>query len=61
MKFSRVFLNRLQGSASAADTVVVIDILRSFTVAAIRAAGAGFRFRAALHGRQLAELAVRRS
>lgn len=35
MKFSRVFLNRLQGSAGTADTVVVIDVLRSFTAAAV--------------------------
>lgn len=35
MKFSRLFLNRLQGEASTADTVVVIDVLRSFTTAAV--------------------------
>ena len=42
MKFSRVFLNRLQGFAGTADTVVVIDVLRSFTTAAVALAkGAG--------------------
>lgn len=35
MRFSRVFLNRLQTQAPAADTVVVIDVLRSFTSAAV--------------------------
>lgn len=35
MKFSRIFLNRLQNQASALDTVVVIDVLRSFTTAAV--------------------------
>ena len=35
MKFSRIFLNRLQNQADAADTVVVIDVLRSFTTAAV--------------------------
>lgn len=35
MKFSRVYLNRLQDQATARDTVVVIDVLRSFTSAAI--------------------------
>ncbi|MFZ2266919.1 MAG: 2-phosphosulfolactate phosphatase [Azonexus sp.] len=35
MKFSRVFLNRLQNEAIASDTVVVIDVLRSFTSAAV--------------------------
>ncbi|MDD2884892.1 MAG: 2-phosphosulfolactate phosphatase [Dechloromonas sp.] len=35
MKFSRVFLNRLQNQHFDADTVVVIDVLRSFTTAAI--------------------------
>jgi len=35
MKFSRVFLNRLQDFAGTADTVVVIDVLRSFTTAAV--------------------------
>jgi len=35
MKFSRVFLNRLQGETIPRDTVVVIDVLRSFTTAAI--------------------------
>ena len=35
MKFTRVFLNRLQGDTTPRDTVVVIDVLRSFTSAAI--------------------------
>lgn len=35
MKFSRFFLNRLQNQANPHDTVVVIDVLRSFTTAAI--------------------------
>ncbi len=35
MKFSRVFLNRLQDLPRASDTVVVIDVLRSFTTAAV--------------------------
>lgn len=35
MKFSRLFLNRLQNQPSAHDTVVVIDVLRSFTTAAV--------------------------
>ena len=35
MKFSRFFLNRLQDQASTNDTVVVIDVLRSFTTAAV--------------------------
>jgi len=35
MKFSRVFLNRLQNQPRPEDTVVVIDVLRSFTTAAI--------------------------
>lgn len=35
MKFSRIFLNRLQNQPRAADTVVVIDVLRSFTTAAV--------------------------
>ena len=35
MKFSRVFLNRLQNQPPAHDTVVVIDVLRSFTTAAV--------------------------
>jgi len=35
MQFSRLFLNRLDGQSSAADTVVVIDVLRSFTTAAV--------------------------
>jgi len=35
MKFSRIFLNRLQNLPRADDTVVVIDVLRSFTTAAV--------------------------
>lgn len=35
MKFSRVFLNRLQNQPQRQDTVVVIDVLRSFTTAAV--------------------------
>jgi 2-phosphosulfolactate phosphatase len=35
MKFSRLFLNRLQNPPKGRDTVVVIDVLRSFTTAAI--------------------------
>ena len=35
MKFSRIFLNRLQNQPVASDTVVVIDVLRSFTLAAV--------------------------
>ena len=35
MKFSRIFLNRLQNQPDAEDTVVVIDVLRSFTTAAV--------------------------
>ena len=35
MKFSRVFLNRLHNQPDASDTVVVIDVLRSFTTAAV--------------------------
>lgn len=35
MKFSRIFLNRLQNQAIPQDTVVVIDVLRSFTSAAV--------------------------
>jgi 2-phosphosulfolactate phosphatase len=35
MKFSRLFLNRLQDQPEAHDTVVVIDTLRSFTTAAV--------------------------
>lgn len=35
MKFSRIFLNRLQDQPTPTDTVVVIDVLRSFTSAAI--------------------------
>lgn len=35
MEFSRFYLNRLQNQASAEDTVVVIDVLRSFTTAAV--------------------------
>ena len=35
MRFSRLILNRLQDLPSADDTVVVIDVLRSFTTAAV--------------------------
>ena len=35
MRFSRIFLNRLQNQPIAKDTVVVIDVLRSFTTAAV--------------------------
>ncbi|HRE17401.1 MAG TPA: 2-phosphosulfolactate phosphatase [Rhodocyclaceae bacterium] len=35
MKFSRMYLNRLQEGPGASDTVVVIDVLRSFTTAAV--------------------------
>lgn len=35
MRFSRIFLNRLQNQPAARDTVVVIDVLRSFTTAAV--------------------------
>lgn len=35
MKFSRLFLNRLHNQPATADTVVVIDVLRSFTTAAV--------------------------
>ncbi|MCK6390368.1 MAG: 2-phosphosulfolactate phosphatase [Azonexus sp.] len=35
MNFSRIFLNRLQHLPETADTVVVIDVLRSFTTAAV--------------------------
>lgn len=35
MKFSRLFLNRLQNQLDTHDTVVVIDVLRSFTTAAV--------------------------
>jgi 2-phosphosulfolactate phosphatase len=35
MRFSRTFLNRLQNQPHAEDTVVVIDVLRSFTTAAV--------------------------
>lgn len=35
MRFSRLFLNRLQNLPTATDTVVVIDVLRSFTTAAV--------------------------
>ena len=41
MKFSRIYLNRLQTQVFTEDTVVVIDVLRSFTTAAVAlAAGA---------------------
>jgi 2-phosphosulfolactate phosphatase len=35
MKFSRIYLNRLQEQVAPQDTVVVIDVLRSFTTAAV--------------------------
>ncbi len=35
MRFSRLYLNRLQTPPAHADTVVVIDVLRSFTSAAV--------------------------
>lgn len=35
MKFSRIFFNRLTAHPVADDTVVVIDVLRSFTTAAV--------------------------
>ncbi|MBS1143060.1 MAG: 2-phosphosulfolactate phosphatase [Proteobacteria bacterium] len=35
MNFSRIYLNRLQSQPVASDTVVVIDVLRSFTTAAV--------------------------
>lgn len=35
MRFSRLFLNRPDLHSSTADTVVVIDVLRSFTTAAV--------------------------
>lgn len=35
MHFSRVFLNRLPATLPVADTVVVIDVLRSFTTSAV--------------------------
>ncbi len=35
MRFSRQFLNRLDQASTGADTVVVIDVLRSFTTTAV--------------------------
>jgi 2-phosphosulfolactate phosphatase len=35
MKFSRRFSNHLQNTPDSADTVVVVDVLRSFTTAAV--------------------------
>lgn len=35
MECSRLYLNRLQNQAAARDTAVVIDVLRSFTTAAV--------------------------
>jgi 2-phosphosulfolactate phosphatase len=35
MKFTRLYLNRLQNLPEVHDTVVVIDVLRSFTTAAV--------------------------
>jgi len=39
MYFSRLYLNRLRTETSHADTIVVIDVLRSFTTAAVALAG----------------------
>ena len=39
MKFSRRFSNRLHGEPVGADTVVVVDVLRSFTTAGVALAG----------------------
>lgn len=39
MHFSRLYLNRLRTETSDADTIVVIDVLRSFTTAAVALAG----------------------
>ncbi len=57
MKFSRVFLNRLQNQQHTADTVVVIDVLRSFTTAAIalaRGAAAIYPVESVAEARRLA-------
>jgi 2-phosphosulfolactate phosphatase len=35
MQFSRVFLSRLQNQPDPSDIVVVVDVLRSFTTAAV--------------------------
>ena len=35
MRFTRLFLNRLERPPEVAETVVVIDVLRSFTTAAV--------------------------
>ena len=35
MKFSRIYLNRLQNQPAVSGTAVVIDTLRSFTTAAV--------------------------
>ena len=35
MKFSRIYLSRLQNQPNTADTVVVIDVLRAFTTVAV--------------------------
>jgi 2-phosphosulfolactate phosphatase len=35
MRFSRIYLNRLQNQPLVSDAVVVIDVLRSFTTAAV--------------------------
>ena len=39
MNYSRYFSNRLHGQPEAGDTVVVVDVLRSFTTAAVALAG----------------------
>lgn len=39
VRYSRVFLNRLNSQRDSDDTVVVIDVLRSFTTAAVALAG----------------------
>lgn len=39
MQFSRLYLNRLRTETTPADTIVVIDVLRSFTTAAVALAG----------------------
>ena len=35
MRFTRLFLNRLELPPEVAETVVVIDVLRSFTTSAV--------------------------
>ncbi|MBP5997173.1 MAG: 2-phosphosulfolactate phosphatase [Azonexus sp.] len=66
MKFSRIFLNRLQSRPDTRDTVVVIDVLRSFTTAAVALASgaraiypiAGISTAMALRGRMPAAVSV---